>query len=582
MTVFVTPSGEPFYGGTYYPPEPRHQMPSFQQVMSAIDDAWRNRRSDVKTQAEHLTGLLERSGLLMAGGDSVGADEDAEEDEGASLEKASERIVAAFDPEWGGFGGAPKFPGAMTLCSAIHQSFLTIPCSSGARLTEGLESVYQRSLDAMAAGGIYDHLGGGFCRYSVDRQWLVPHFEKMLYDNALLTRAYIEAWQVTGKRHYLTTASETIEYVLRDLRHDDGGFYSAEDADSEGVEGKFYVWSEAELKAVAAEVLGADIAEEAIEWWQVTSEGNFEGANILHRPLGEELNRPKSIEQAKQVLFEHRARRVRPGLDDKVLTEWNGLMLSSLAQAAAATQNQDWKDAAIANGEFLLANMRRDDGRWMRSWQAATGEARHLGYANDYAAVVDAFVRLGELTGEARWIEEAITTADDLIRLFSDPDSPGFFTTGDDAEQLVVRPKDVMDNATPSAQSLAAIGLMRLGALTGNESYSDCAAEIVDSLALPATQHPTAFGLMLEAVTLSNRFTQIVITGERGDLIKEVHARYLPTVVLAWGESYESPLWKNRELGFAYVCQDYACQLPVDSSRELSSQLDWLTRPFGF
>ena len=325
MTVFLTPDGKPFYGGTYYPDRPRGGMASFRQVMAAVDDAWRNRRGDVDAQAGQLTELIERTGRTAPAAEGPPGAE--------ALDRAAAQIKAAFDPVWGGFGGAPKFPAAMTLASALRLHRRTgDPELLGAVTT---------SLDAMASGGIYDHLGGGFARYSVDQRWLVPHFEKMLYDNALLARAYLHAWLVTGNPAYRQVLDETVGYVLRDLRHPDGGFYSAEDADSEGVEGKFYVWSLDELAAVAGEG-----AAEAVEWWGVTEAGNFEGANILHRPVRGDLARSPAVEAARRRLFEHRERRVRPGLDDKVLTEWNGLMLAALCEAAAATGNPEWADAA--------------------------------------------------------------------------------------------------------------------------------------------------------------------------------------------------------------------------------------------
>ena len=566
MTVFLMPDGRPFFGGTYYPNRPRHGMASFRQVMAAIDEAWSDRRSDVHAQAEQLTALMDRStrAAALLSTDAAAPDRQA-------LDRAGDAILASFDSEWGGFGGAPKFPAAMTLVSALlihHRS----------KRPELLRAV-RTSLDAMASGGIYDHLGGGFARYSVDRHWLVPHFEKMLYDNALLTRAYLHAWMLTGEPVYRQVVDETIGYVLRDLRHPAGGFYSAEDADSEGVEGKFYVWSEPELRAVAQAAAGAGAADEAAAWWGVTAGGNFEGANILNRPVRADLLRPDAVEAARQALFVCRESRVRPGLDDKVLTEWNGLMLSALAEAAAATGDPEWKAAALANGEFLTACLRRADGRWLRSWQAGDAErpaqARHLAYAQDYAALIDAFTRLGELSGQARWIDEARAAADGLLELFWDDDASGVFTTGSDAEKLVTRPKDLMDNATPSAQSAAACGLLRLAALTGEARYDERARSITALFGAMASEHPTAFGRALEALDLAaGGLDEIAVVGDRPDLVAAVHARYLPSAVLAWGEPYDSPLWAGRADGFAYVCRDFACQSPAATAEELIAQLE--------
>ena len=567
MTVFLTPDGRPFFGGTYYPNRPRGGMASFGQVMEAIDEAWTNRRTDVRAQADQLVAMIDRTARAAA---SLSTEASADAVDGRALDQAGDAILASLDPEWGGFGGAPKFPAAMTLASALrihHRS----------HRPELLRAV-RTSLDAMASGGIYDHLGGGFARYSVDRQWLVPHFEKMLYDNALLTRAYLHAWMVTGEAVYRQVVDETIGYVLRDLRHADGGFYSAEDADSEGVEGKFYVWSEAELRAVVRVAAGAEAADAAAAWWGVSAAGNFEGANILNRPVRGDLIRPASVEAAREALFVCRESRVRPGLDDKVLTEWNGMMLSALAEAAAATGDPAWRAAALANGEFLVTNLRQSDGRWLRSWQAGDAErpaqARHLAYAQDYAALIDAFVRLGELSGQARWIDEARAAADGLLELFTDDAAGGVFTTGSDAEKLVTRPKDLMDNATPSAQSAAACGLLRLAALTGEARYDEHARRITALFSSAAAQHPTAFGRALEALDMAaHGLEEIAVVGDRGDLVAAVQTRYLPSAVLAWGESYDSPLWADRAEGFAYVCRDFACLSPAATAAELVARL---------
>ena len=586
MTVFLTPDGRPFFGGTYYPDKPRHGMASFRQVMAAVDDAWRNRRDDVHAQADQLVQLIDRTSRAGASPPSsrgsdrasqhssssdLARDADSQTLDASALDAAGDGILAAFDSQWGGFGGAPKFPSAMTLTTAlrIHHR------SSRPELLR----VVRTSLDAMASGGIYDHLGGGFARYSVDRQWLVPHFEKMLYDNALLTRVYLHAWQVTADPVYRQVLDETIGYVLRDMRSDEGGFFSAEDADSEGVEGKFYVWSEPELRAVATSAAGADAADEAISWWGVTPGGNFEGVNILHRAQRGDLLRPDSVETVRQALLECRSRRVRPGLDDKVLTEWNALMLSALCEAAAATQSAAWRESAVANAEFLVARLRRSDGRWLRSWQAGDADrapqARHLAYAHDYAALIDAFTRLAELTGEARWIAEARRTADGLLDLFWDDTDGGVYTTGRDGEQLITRPKDLMDNATPSAQSLTAGALARLSALTGSNRYDEHAQQAAARLAPFAYQHPTAFGRALEALDHGlHGFDEIAVVGDRRDLVSAAQTRYLPNAVLAWGEPYESPLWQNRPDGFAYVCRGYACQTPASTPDQLISQLE--------
>jgi hypothetical protein len=387
---------------------------------------------------------------------------------------------------------------------------------------------------------------------------MVPHFEKMLYDQALLARIYLHAWQVTGQERYLQVLTETIEYVLRDLRHRDGGFYSAEDADSEGEEGKFYVWRPEELR----DVLGDELAAEAMAWYGVSPQGNFEGSNILHRPVRGDLIRPEHIEAARAQLFEARAKRVRPGLDDKVLTEWNALMVATLAEAAAVTGNPDWLDAAVTNAEFLQDELQRHDGRWMRSWQAEGG-ARHLGLAADYANLVEAFIAVAEATGQARWIAAARETADSMLDLFWDVNEGGLFTNGDDdGEALVVRAKDMLDNAAPAANSVAAVALQRLAALTGEARYNQHADRILRLVAQLAAVDQRRVGP-----------TEIAVVGDRPDLVHEVQRRYLPNAVLAWGEPYDSPLWEGRQDGSAYVCRDFACQAPVNSTADLALQL---------
>ena len=556
MTVFLTPDGRPFYGGTYFPDRPRMGMPSFVQVCQAVADAWTQRRDGVLEQAGQLTAMLGRSAELAPGDSTLPGVE--------VLASASDALAARFDARWGGFGAAPKFPQP----DMVEVLFRTHARSSDPEAV----SMATTTLDAMASGGIYDHLGGGFARYSVDERWLVPHFEKMLYDQALLASAYLHAWKVTGEARYLQVLSETVDYVRRDLRHDEGGFFSSEDADSEGEEGKFYVWRLAEIQ----EELG-DGAAAAVEWWGVTERGNFEGVNILHRPVRGDVLRPPEVEEARVRLLEARARRVRPGLDDKVLAEWNGLFLVALAEAAAATGRQDWLADARACGEFLLASLRTPEGRWLRSWQGGR-PGRSPAYAADHAALVDAFTRMAEATGEARWIEAATATADAMLDLFWDEAGGGLFTTGSDAEALITRAKDVVDGVVPSANGGAAVALVRLAALTGQDRYLRRAEDILRLLAEPLTRQPVAFCRALAAVDLLHGpLTEVAVTGRRPDLVQAVQARYLPNTVLAWGEPYASPLFEGRRPangeGLAYVCQGYACQAPVADVEALVSQL---------
>ena len=553
MTVFLTPTGEPFYGGTYFP------KGQFMQLMTAIDDVWRNRPEDVQQNVKGLADRLNRSS-------TIGPADDLPDLQ--TVNAGLEELVKSFDDEWGGFGQAPKFPSTMAL------DLMARALEKGAG--EDAMIILTTSLDAMASGGIYDHIGGGFARYSVDAEWLVPHFEKMLYDQALFVRVYAHAATLLHESRYLQVLDEVIEYVLRDLRHTDGGFYSAEDADSpdehgHGHEGLFHTWTIAEVEAV----LGADAAP-VLEWYEFSQEGNFEGRTIPSRLVHRgEWERPDHIEQGRRRLFEARELRRRPGLDDKVLTEWNALMLSALCEATAMFRRPDWLAAAVANGEFLVRELRGPDGRWFRSWHAdGTPRTRHHALAADHACLVDAFTRLGELTGQARWIREARDVADVMLDHFWDTEHGGLFTTPDDGEQLIARQKDLLDNATPSANSTAAFALYRLGALTGEARYRNLADQILLLLGTLMPQAPSAFAQALAAAAVrAQGTTEIVITGDRGDLVSFIQQQWLPDSVLAWGERYDSPLWENRPDGFAYVCHDHVCELPVSTVDDLADQI---------
>ena len=557
MTVFLTPDGKPFYGGTYFP------KPQFLQLMAAIDDVWTNRPDDVEQNVSALGEALDRTGRLRPGSELPGR---------GDLSATVDALSRSFDPDWGGFGSAPKFPSTMSI-DLLLRAYVVEP-------TPALAQVITTSLDAMACGGIYDHLGGGFSRYSVDQKWLVPHFEKMLYDQALLIRVYLHAAMVFDRPDYRQVVTEVIEYVLRDLRHPDGGFYSAEDADSldesgHSHEGIFYTWTADEV----VHVLG-DNASAALDWYEFEhpqhQAGNFEGRIILSRLFHRgQLLRTPQVEAARRALFEHRSHRIRPGLDDKVLTEWNGLMLSSLAEAASAFDRDDWRTAAIANGEFLLRELRDQHGRWLRSWQAdGQPMARHAALAADHSALIDAFIRLNEMSGEARWIDAACSVADVLLDRFWDVDHGGLFTTADDAEQLVVRQKDLMDNATPSANSNAAWALYRLAAISGEQRYANYGDRILKLLEPLIRQSHGSFSLALAASDLRDRGSiEAVIVGDRPDLVAEAVQTWLPNGVVAWGQPTDSPLWAHRLDGYAYVCRNSACLLPVDTRSDLAAQL---------
>src|SRR5438874_3622433 len=420
LNVFLTPEQVPFYAGTYFPPEPRYGMPSWRQVLAAMDDAWRTRRDEIEQASEGIVKRLSGGALLQASEDEI--------DPGL-LERAVENLRGSFDPVNGGFGGAPKFPPASTI------EFL---------LRRGETEMTSQTLRAMASGGMYDQIGGGFARYSVDAHWIVPHFEKMLYDNALLARAYLHGWQVTGEPLFEQVCRETLDWALREMRAPEGGFYSALDADSEGVEGKFYVWTLDEVR----EVLGED-ADAAIAYFGATPQGNFEATNILTR--GDEP--PENLPDIRRKLYEARSQRVWPGLDDKRLTSWNALMISALAEAGAVLERDDYLDAASTCAAFILDRLRDPGGRLLRTYK--DGEAKLNAYLEDHAFLLEALLTLYEATFDPRWFRAARELADTMIERFADEERGGFFETASDHERLVARRKDLEDNPIPSGNSSA-------------------------------------------------------------------------------------------------------------------------------
>ncbi|MFM9003268.1 MAG: thioredoxin domain-containing protein [Acidimicrobiaceae bacterium] len=559
MTVFMSPEGHPFYGGTYFP------KPSFIKLMNAVSDAWHNRRADIENNIAALGESLSRTA-------AVTPDETLPSFE--LITRARDQLINTFDHQWGGFGSAPKFPSTMNidllLRSYIEQS------------SDNLKTVVTTTLDAMASGGMYDHIGGGFSRYSVDEKWLVPHFEKMLYDQALLLRVYAHAAIVFKSENYRQICEEIIEYVTRDLRDHDGGFFSAEDADSldelgHSHEGHFYVFTPSELRKILPE----NLVKLAFDHYEISDAGNFEGKNIPTRLNHRgDFKRSPAIDEIRSKIFNARNKRKRPLLDDKILTEWNAMMSSSLIEAANLLERKDWLEVAEQNCEFLFRELRINDQKtevpkWARSWQRnGLPKARHRALACDLAHLVDAFTRLAEATGKSIWISRSIEVADQLIADYWDEKNGGLFTIATDAEQLVVRQKDLLDNATPSANSVAANALLRLGALTGKEKFSRKAQEIMRLFTRIAEAAPSAFGNLLQAVYLVNKgVTEIAITGDRPDLVESVKKSWLPTAVIAFGEPYESPLWQDRRPGFAYVCQNYVCSAPVTTVDQLQKTL---------
>jgi uncharacterized protein len=570
MTVFLAPDGRPFYGGTYFPPEDRHGMPGFGRVLAAVHDAWTNKRDELLQQGSALAQYIERASQLPRSEDALSPD---------TLRRALEVLGRSFDREWGGFGSAPKFPQPMTLEFLLRMHVRGIP---------GALEMATRTLSKMARGGIFDHVGGGFARYSVDRVWLVPHFEKMLYDNAQLLRLYTRAWLVTGDELYRSTALATADYLLREMRHRDGGFFSSQDADSEGVEGRFYVWSYDELVEAAA-----PHGELAAAFYGATPEGNWEGTNVLWRPRDDDVvaveQRVKvpelraAMEETRRRLFAAREPRVRPATDDKVLAAWNGLAISGLAEAGRVFGRTDLIDAAGAAGRFVIAQLRDENGRLLRSWRE--GRTSGPGFLDDYAAMASASLDLYETTFDERWFEEAVRLAAEAIALFADDRDGGFFDTGADSEELLVRPKDLFDNAVPSGNSIMTEVLLRLGALTGDASYEERAERALRGLQTALANAPAGFGYALGALDLAlARAKEIAIAGDPGGedtkrLAGTVWGRYLPNRVLAVGPSDGSavPLLRDRPTrdgrATAYVCERFVCKQPVVAPEELAALL---------
>ncbi len=574
MTVFLTPEGEPFYAGTYFPNEPRHGMPAFRQILAGVSQAWQTDRKNVLGSATEVAAQLQA--LSQVGLESQAVDSDV-------FKSALRGLGHRFDPTWGGFGDAPKFPQPMTIEFLLRESVR----EEGGDALEMAELTLRK----MAEGGMYDQIGGGFARYSVDHRWLVPHFEKMLYDNAQLARVYLHAWQVTGNTFYRRVVEETLDYVLLEMRHPEGGFYSSQDADSEGVEGKFYVWSADEIREALA-----DDADAFMRIYGVSDAGNWEGHNILNLraepvTVAAELNIAAGtlatrMAAARTKLYERRTKRIWPGLDDKVLTSWNGLMLAAFAEAGQALRRPDYIEAARSNADFLHRTMRLDSGRLLRTWKAGS-EAKYNAYLEDYAYLADGLLVLYEATFDDRWAHWARELGEIMLTNFRDETNGGFFDTSDDHEQLIHRPKDLQDNAVPSGNSMAASALTRLSLLTGNGEYWQVAEQSIATMSKFMSQYPSGFGQWLNVASfMLSEPLEIALVGSNealAPLLEVVREGFRPFQVVAAGDERDEgdeaalPLLVNRPRidgkATAYVCRQFVCQAPVTDPDTLTQQL---------
>jgi uncharacterized protein YyaL (SSP411 family) len=537
LNAFLTPEQAPFFVGTYFPPEPRHGMPSWRTVLDAVAEAWNDRRDRVREQG---------AGVLRSLGGATRLPASDEPIVDSILVEAVEGLRSAYDPVNAGFGRAPKFPQASLI------EFL---------LARGERDVSLQTLRAMAQGGIYDQVGGGFSRYAVDATWTVPHFEKMLYDNALLARAYLHGWQVSDEPLLRRVCEETLDWVLREMRDPNGGFYSALDADSDGVEGKFYVWTFAELR----ELLGGD-GDAAIEFFGATEPGNFEGANVLEGRGPQ----PARLGEIRAALYAARSKRVWPGLDDKQLTSWNALMISALAQGGAALGRADYVNAAVACAQFILDERHDSNGRLLRT-------PKIPGFLDDHAFLVEALLMLYEATFDPRWFAHARALADSMIERFAD-EQGGFFTTAVDQGDGFARRRDLDDSPIPAGGSSAAFGLLRLAALTGEFEYERRALGVLHVLAPIVGRHPHGFGHVLQALDFYLApVREVAIVGHGDELARVVRGAYRPHVVLAGGAAAGVPLMDGRSevdgRAAAYVCEHFSCRAPVTEPAELAAAL---------
>ena len=581
MTVFLTPEGKPFYGGTYFPPQDMYGRPGFPRILEAVAQAWQHQRTDIEAQGTEIVAHLDDGNDFARHlPDTVLTLQ--------LLDNAFDKLAESFDRTHGGFGNAPKFPQPANLDFLLRYHKRT-------KRAEPLAMV-EKTLQRMALGGMYDQLGGGFHRYSTDQTWLVPHFEKMLYDNAQLAQAYARAYQATGKAFYKGVAEETLEYVLREMTSAEGGFYSAQDADSEGEEGKFFVWTPDEIRAL----LGERDAEVFCAFFDVTQSGNWEGNNILHVVMdAPEVARKfsLSVEEAAEILdtartklLAKRDKRIKPGLDDKILTAWNGLMLAAFAECAAVFDRDDFRQAAIKNADFVLAQLMNDKIRLLRAYRK--GEAKLNGYLEDYAFFADGLLWLYQATFHQVYLTWAGAFTRIMLEHFWDEAEGGFFATSDDHEKLIQRPKDWDDNATPSGNSVAVEVLLKLAAYTGEEKYRDHAARVLRKLGPVLEKHPYGFARMLGALDLYlSGGQEIAVIGTYDDpiiqtLLREINKPYLPNKVISISQpDFDQGFPKDQPIAFmndrpavngqptVYVCENFACKPPVITPEALAKLL---------
>lgn len=596
MTVFLAPDLRPFFGGTYFPKEDRHGLPGFKRVLKQVHQAWVNNRTELLENALELSEHMKQM-------EQVKVRAQAEHESGkdyinyATINGALEKLLRNFDPIYGGFGSAPKFPHTFALELSMRSLSMTSQVKASRK--DECRVMVETTLDQMAYGGIHDQIGGGFARYSVDRQWLVPHFEKMLYDNALLARTYFDAYTLTGKSYYLRVAQGILNFVQRELGTEEGGFYSSLDADSEGVEGKFYVFTRAEID---------DLLKEDSEWFckvfGVTESGNFEhGTNILHlskspEKLGKELTMPQDkffweLDRLSSILLAYREKRIRPGLDEKVLTSWNSLMISAFVQGYQVTGEEKYLDIARSAMNFILDNLRRD-GRLLRVWGKARdargkatkqGLSKLDGYLDDYAYCVAALLDLASVDADEKWLKTAVALNETMLKLFADDDG-GFFYTGSEHEELIVKPRSHFDGSVPSGTSVATMNLLRLSHLLASDKLEKRAEAVLNLYGPHLSRMPDQFSNLLNAIDFylsQPKEIAVVLGSDKKELFLSLYKKYAPAkVVVVKEQSKESasPLFEGRDAvdgkTTVYVCQNFTCHKPISTKEALAEEIaDW-------